>query len=75
MHPRLLSTLIFYEPVMMSSRNGGTNAALLPTFRRDLWESRAKAEAFSRKAFKTFDPRVVDPYIKYGPESSAYGLI
>jgi len=66
LHPRLLSTLILYEPVMMSSRNGEPNPALMPTMRRDLWESRAKAETSFRKAFKTFDPRVLERYLKYG---------
>jgi pimeloyl-ACP methyl ester carboxylesterase len=75
-HPRLLSTLILYEPVVMTSgaRNGGLNPALMSTMRRDLWDSRAKAESYFRKAFPTWDPRVVELFLKYGLRATPTAL-
>ena len=55
MHPRLLSAVLFYEPVIRTT-NTGLNPALLTTLRHDLWPSRAAAEATLRRAFRTWDP-------------------
>ncbi|KAF7865938.1 hypothetical protein EAF04_006102 [Stromatinia cepivora] len=69
MHPRLLSTLILYEPVMMKSgtRNSDEpNPALMSTIRRDLWDTREKAESYFRKAFKSWDLCALELYLKYG---------
>lgn len=54
MHPRLMSTLILYEPVMMTSgsRNSEPNSALPSTMQRELWDSRVKAESYFRKVLR-----------------------
>ncbi|KAI9644583.1 hypothetical protein NHQ30_006604 [Ciborinia camelliae] len=76
MHPRLLSTLVLYEPVMMTSgaRNGEPNPALMSTMRRDLWDSRDKAESYFRKAFQTWDPRAVELFLKHGLRATPTAL-
>ena len=66
MHPRLLSSLILCEPVILEARDGGPNPALMSTMRRDLWDSRSKAESSLRKAFGLWDPRALDRYLHYG---------
>ena len=66
MHPRLLSTLVLYEPVILGQANGEPNPAFMSTVRRDLWDSRAAAESSLRKAFRSWDPRATDRYLRYG---------
>ncbi|GFG23216.1 toxin biosynthesis protein, putative [Aspergillus udagawae] len=66
MHPRLLSTLILYEPVIFGEPIGGPNPAISAVLRRDLWPSRDKAEMLLRKGFARCDPRVVDRYLRFG---------
>ena len=66
MHPRLLSTLILIEPVILDEGSGGPNPALLSTLRRDIWDARAKAEASLRKAFATWDQRALERFLQYG---------
>ena len=66
MHPRLLSTVILIEPVILDEVGGGSNPALLSTIRRDIWDARAKAEASLRKAFATWDQRALEKFLKYG---------
>ena len=66
MHPRLLSTLILIEPVILDEGSGGPNPALPSTLRRDIWDARAKAEASLRKAFATWDQRALDRFLEYG---------
>jgi pimeloyl-ACP methyl ester carboxylesterase len=70
MHPRLLSTLILLDPVIHDTEGpsvGGTPATQ-STFRRDLWPSRAVAEAAFRKQkfYQSWDPRVFDRWCKFG---------
>ncbi|KAK6594191.1 toxin biosynthesis [Botrytis cinerea] len=65
MHPRLLTTLIMLDPVIQqyaSTPFGTISPAQLSTFRRDLWPSRAAAEASFRKskAYSKWDSRVLD---------------
>jgi pimeloyl-ACP methyl ester carboxylesterase len=50
-HPRLLSTVVLLDPVIQkhASSAEGPNVAQQSTFRRDLWPSRADAEAAFRK--------------------------
>ena len=81
MHPRLLSTLILIDPVIVGEAPAATSATIDPlvenarhgvarssTFRRDLWPSRAEAAAsFKRSEFyQSWDSRVFDRWIQYG---------
>ena len=70
MHPRLLETLVLIDPVIarLPSVNGNWGPASASAFRRDRWPSRKVAEtSFKRsKFYQTWDPRVLDRWIKYG---------
>ena len=80
MHPRLLSTLVLMDPVIQrhhvpesdppskSHVAGVPIVARLSTHRRDIWPSReSAAQGFKKSpAYKAWDPRVLDRYIKYG---------
>lgn len=66
MHPRLLSTLVLCEPVILDESPSGPNPALMSTLRRDLWPTRTKAEDYFRKAFATWDPRALQKYLQHG---------
>ncbi|KAM0723177.1 hypothetical protein Q7P37_001377 [Cladosporium fusiforme] len=70
MHPRLFTTLILMDPVIqrLPSRQGNYGPAKASTFRRDRWPSRQAAEAsFKRsKFYQSWDPRVLDLWIKHG---------
>ena len=67
MHPRLLSTLVLIDPVFLDqSPDVGAPPALLTIPRRDIWDTREKAESSLRKAFRSWDPRAVDKYLQYG---------
>ena len=65
-HPRLLSTVVLIEPVILDDIPVGPNPALLSTIRRDIWDTRAKAEAALRRGFATWDPRALDQFLQYG---------
>ncbi|KAK1144344.1 hypothetical protein N8T08_005496 [Aspergillus melleus] len=65
-HPRLLSTLILIEPVILEVAFGGPNPAILASHRRDLWETPEKAEASLSKGLAKWDPRARERYIRYG---------
>ncbi|CZS89889.1 related to host-specific AK-toxin Akt2 [Rhynchosporium agropyri] len=69
-HPRLFSTLILLDPVIEVESVGltGPGPAQASTFRRDLWPSRAEAEAAFRKQkfYQSWDPRVLDRWCKFG---------
>lgn len=70
MHPRLFTTLVLMDPVIqrLPNRQGNFGPAKASTVRRDIWPSRKAAEAsFKRsKFYQTWDPRVLDLWIKYG---------
>jgi pimeloyl-ACP methyl ester carboxylesterase len=70
MHPRLLETLVLIDPVAaaVATVKGNFGPAAASAARRDKWPSRkAAAESFKRSPFyKTWDPRVLDLWIKYG---------
>ncbi|KAM0126890.1 hypothetical protein ACHAO1_009810 [Botrytis cinerea] len=75
MHPRLLTTLIMLDPVIQqyaSTPFGTISPAQLSTFRRDLWPSRAAAEASFRKskAYSKWDSRVLDRWCQYAIRST-----
>ncbi|KAL4934295.1 putative toxin biosynthesis protein [Aspergillus undulatus] len=65
-HPRLLSTLILFEPVILEVAFGGPNPAIIPALRRDLWESPEKATASFTKTLHQWDPRARDRYLRFG---------
>lgn len=70
LHPRLMTTLILLDPVISQhgSSPTGPNVAQASTFRRDLWPSRAEAEASFRKSrfYSSWDHRVLDRWCEYG---------
>ena len=76
MHPRLLSSLVLIDPVILSARQShpadgevvNTSVAQNSTFRRDKWSSKAEAmSSLQRNPFyQTWDPRVLELWIKYG---------
>ncbi|TKA79379.1 hypothetical protein B0A55_02845 [Friedmanniomyces simplex] len=70
MHPRLFTTLILMDPVIQRqlSKQGNYSPAKASARRRDRWPNRQVAEAsFKRsKFYQTWDPRVLDLWIKYG---------
>lgn len=67
-HPRLFYGLALIEPVIQQGPPSGPNAAFLTSYRPDWWPSRdAAAESFRKiRFFKTWDPRVLDKYVRYG---------
>ncbi|KAL4982171.1 Alpha/beta hydrolase family-domain-containing protein [Aspergillus falconensis] len=65
-HPRLLSTLILFEPVIVEVAFGGPNPAMISAQRRDLWESREKATESLSRGLRKWDPRVRDRYLRFG---------
>lgn len=75
-HPRLLSTLILFEPIIQSSVDQGIVYAFHSDQRQDLWPSRAVAEAAYRrsKLHSTWDPRVLRLWLKYGLRSTPTAL-
>jgi pimeloyl-ACP methyl ester carboxylesterase len=70
MHPRLLTTIVFLDPVIQShaSQPVGPNPAQASTFRRDLWPSREEAiTAFKKQKFyQSWDPRVFERWCQFG---------
>lgn len=75
MHPRLLTTLVLLDPVIVSpvrsSRNEGFRVAKMSTWRRDQWPSQDDAvNSFTKSKFYTnWDPRVLDRWLQYGLRS------
>jgi pimeloyl-ACP methyl ester carboxylesterase len=78
MHPRLLRTLVLMDPVIEAikspskedaeARMTGTIPAHASTFRRDIWPSRAEAEAsfLKQKYYQAWDKRVLAAWLEYG---------
>lgn len=72
MHPRLLQHLVLLDPVLSRFAKHGPAYGFSPmkqsSFRRDIWASREEAEASFRrnKFYQTWDPRVLDAWVKYG---------
>ena len=67
-HPRLFHGLALIEPVIQPDPPPGPNAALFSTTRLDTWPSQEAAEDSFRKnkAFKNWDKRALDQYLRYG---------
>jgi len=70
-HPRLFSTLVFFDPVIITDPASGSVLTHLTNERRDIWQSQAEAEDFFRKSrlYKTWDSRVLDRWLRYGLRS------
>ncbi|KAJ5297610.1 hypothetical protein PENANT_c005G00592 [Penicillium antarcticum] len=80
MHPRLIHTLVLLDPViqrqttqldglsLLKSKREIAKTTQLSTHRREIWPSRQAAlESFQRSPFyKTWNPRVLDRWVKYG---------
>ena len=75
-HPRLLSTLVLFEPLIQSSVPQGIFYAFHSDNHRDLWPSRAVAEAAFRtsKPHSTWDPRVLHWWFEYGLRATPTAL-
>ncbi|RAK89826.1 toxin biosynthesis protein [Aspergillus costaricaensis CBS 115574] len=68
MHPRLFTSLILIEPVIVkefiSGRGPGFAKAAL--MKKDTWKSRAEADSYFRETLNEWDPRCLDLWLKYG---------
>ncbi|KAJ5291897.1 hypothetical protein N7478_001148 [Penicillium angulare] len=70
-HPRLFSTLVLFDPVIMAEGFGGSsskptpNPAIFSSRRRDLWPSAEKAKEALSKGLKRWDPRARERYFTY----------
>lgn len=73
LHPRLLTSLILIDPVIQKASTAGSTVSHphASTFRRDDWASRAEAASSVKKSkfYQSWDPRVLDLWIKYGLRS------
>ncbi|KKY21967.1 putative toxin biosynthesis [Phaeomoniella chlamydospora] len=71
-HPRLFTTLILIDPVILefptTPPEAGPATAQLSNFRREIWPSRsAAATSFQKsKFFQAWDPRVLERWIQFG---------
>ncbi|KAL4948180.1 Alpha/beta hydrolase family-domain-containing protein [Aspergillus filifer] len=68
LHPRLLKSLILMDPVIVKNIFDGMGPQFI---KRSLamqhtWSSRKEAEAYLRKQYKLWDPRVFDKWLQYG---------
>jgi pimeloyl-ACP methyl ester carboxylesterase len=70
LHPRLFETLVLIDPVIQGkvSLNGNISPAAASARRRDRWPSREEAaKSFGKsKFYQSWDPRVLDRWVKYG---------
>ncbi|KAL9596299.1 MAG: hypothetical protein Q9219_005894 [cf. Caloplaca sp. 3 TL-2023] len=67
-HPRLFTSLILIEPIILKGPPPGPNVGMPSTFRQDLWPNRSAAETAFRKnkLFASFRPEVLQKYLMYG---------
>jgi pimeloyl-ACP methyl ester carboxylesterase len=70
LHPRLLESLILVDPVIQGkvSLLGNVSPAVASARRRERWPSREEAlKSFQKsKFYQTWDPRVLDLWVKHG---------
>ncbi|CAG7922359.1 unnamed protein product [Penicillium olsonii] len=68
MHPRLFTSLVLIEPVIVPDTFSGLGPllSLLSLKRRDTWPSKSAALKAARKAHKQWDPRVFDLWSQNG---------
>lgn len=76
LHPRLLTSLVLIDPVIQTASAAAPDKSRLShtqasTFRRDDWPSRVEAASSVKKSkfYQSWDPRVLDLWIKYGLRS------
>lgn len=76
LHPRLLTSLVLIDPVIQNASAAAPDKSRLShtqasTFRRDDWPSRVEAASSVKKSkfYQSWDPRVLDLWIKYGLRS------
>ena len=77
MHPRLLTSLILIDPTILNTYTApstGTSRfshVQASTFRRDNWPSRPEAASSIKKSkfYQSWDPRVLDLWIRFGLRS------
>ncbi|KAF2179125.1 alpha/beta-hydrolase [Zopfia rhizophila CBS 207.26] len=67
-HPRLFQSLVLIEPVIQEHFPPGPNAALLASYKPDLWNSLEEAQSYfqNNKFYKTWDDRALNLYLQYG---------
>lgn len=65
-HPRLLSTLVLYEPVIVELTLEGPNPGKYSALRKDIWDSPEKAESALRRGLSKWDTRVAERFLRYG---------
>lgn len=75
-HPRLMTSLVLIDPVIQSAFStapdySGLASPRASAFRRDHWPSRVEAASSFKKSkfYQSWDPRVLDLWIKYGLRS------
>lgn len=70
LHPRLFESLILIDPVIQGKVSviGNVSPAFASAKRRDMWPSRAEATKSFKKSkfYQSWDPRVLDCWIKHG---------
>lgn len=71
MHPRLFTSLILVEPVIVPDifSGHGPSLSMLSLRRRDTWSSRSAAIAAARKTHKRWNSRVLERWIRHGYRS------
>ena len=80
LHPRLLTTIVVFEPMVIRHTQWLTNkAGYFLNFKKDTWQNDAQAAQYFRQNpfYKSWDPRTLDIWMKYGlrelPPSSPGG--
>ncbi|TKA25570.1 hypothetical protein B0A50_05431 [Salinomyces thailandicus] len=67
LHPRLLSSLVLFDPVLgINAATDFASVFYLNSIRPDLWPSQEMAEKTSRALFRSWNPRVLDKWMKHG---------
>ncbi|KAK9859641.1 hypothetical protein MYU51_013817 [Penicillium brevicompactum] len=68
MHPRLFTSLVLIEPVIVPDTFSGLGPklSLLSLKRQDTWPSRSAAIESAQKSHRRWDPRVFERWIQYG---------
>jgi pimeloyl-ACP methyl ester carboxylesterase len=78
MHPRLMQTIVFLDPViqLFASSPENPNPAQASTFRKDVWKTKEEAIASFRKSkfYQSWDPRVLDAWIEHGIRATPTSL-
>ena len=66
LHPRLLTSLILFDPIMGSSMSTDfATMFYMNSVRPDLWPSRKAAEEASKSLWREWDPKVLELWMKH----------